>query len=147
MAGNDTLAGGGRGTGRGISRGRGVRGTTLSSGRGMAATTPSHSIVGQATNPSTSHTTTNTQVPHSTPSPPISQSTSLPQISSSNASAADPHVSSNDMDSSPNIGSEDPLDERIWIRPGPESTYAFITFCPLTLNISYSYLTISSILF
>jgi hypothetical protein len=29
-------------------------------------------------------------------------------------------LSSNDMDSSPNI--EDPLDDRIWIRPGPENT-------------------------
>lgn len=57
MAGNDTPTGVGRGTSRGISGGRRVRGTTLSSGRGMAATTPSHSIVGQASNPSTSHTT------------------------------------------------------------------------------------------
>ncbi|XP_058744612.1 uncharacterized protein LOC131634279 [Vicia villosa] len=99
--------------------------------RGRGTTTLSPSIVGQPTNSSTSHRATDSQFQHSTHSPhisssvspPISSTPSLSHVPSTAASGDDPHVSSSHVDSPPQIGSKDPTDGRIWIRPGPQKTF------------------------
>ncbi|MCI07841.1 hypothetical protein A2U01_0028910, partial [Trifolium medium] len=65
-----------------------------------------------------SRTTTHTELPHSTPSSPISPTPSLSHVPSADASGDDPHV-----DSPPQIGSKDPSDGCIWIRPGPTKIF------------------------
>ncbi|CAK8534903.1 unnamed protein product [Lathyrus sativus] len=103
----------------------------VSSEKGRGTTILSPSIVGQPTNSSTSHRPVDSQFQHTTPSPHISSSVSPPissppsssHVPSANASGDDPHVSSSHVDSPPKIGSKDPTDGRVWIRPGPQKIF------------------------